>query len=421
MGALKSLLDPALGALKASWVDSATGAPPQTGATHKRFIGADSRLRVHITGLPGGGGGGGAPDPHKATHQNGGTDEINVAGLSGVLADPQPPIIGAGAAQAVAGNDPRLTDARPPSGPAGGVLSGTYPNPGFAADMATQAELDVTNLAIVDLQTDVAAVETAVTDHLADATDAHDAAAISYAGGTGMSAVNVEAAIDELATEKADASALTAHTGNTGIHVPAGGSDGNVLTKVAGAPAWAAPGSGGGGPTKIAGSTGAFVADTTWLTLTANTANITVTAQTTVMSLTGIGAGRYRIKCVLVYQAAATTTGIGITLNHTGTVTRCTYNWMYVTTGGAAATGIADQATAVAAGQLMEAKAERVKDTRSSFTVGVDTANADQLAVLDAILVVTASGTLELKIATEVAGSAVRLMEGSTIEISKLT
>lgn len=40
-----------------------------------------------VTDLPGGGGG-----PHAASHQNGGADEISVAGLSGLLADSQTPV-----------------------------------------------------------------------------------------------------------------------------------------------------------------------------------------------------------------------------------------------------------------------------------------------------------------------------------------
>lgn len=50
--------------------------------------------------------------------------------------------VGTSAGTVAAGDDSRFTDARPPTGSASGVLSGTYPSPGFAQDMATQAELD---------------------------------------------------------------------------------------------------------------------------------------------------------------------------------------------------------------------------------------------------------------------------------------
>jgi hypothetical protein len=69
----------------------------------------------------------------------------------------------------------------PPTGAAGGVLSGTYPDPGFAVDMATQAELDA---------------------HVTDASDAHDASAISSVAAGTLAATDVQAALNELDSEK---------------------------------------------------------------------------------------------------------------------------------------------------------------------------------------------------------------------------
>ena len=84
----------------------------------------------------------------------------------------------------VASNDARLTDARTPTGKAGGVLGGTYPNPSFASDMATQAELDA---------------------HINDATAAHAATAIAFTPAGTISATTVQAAIEEVASEASGA------------------------------------------------------------------------------------------------------------------------------------------------------------------------------------------------------------------------
>ncbi len=57
-----------------------------------------------------------------------------------------------------------------------------------------------------DAVTDKEYVDAAIALHVDDTTDAHDATAISYAGSTGISATNVEGAIDELDAEKAPTS-----------------------------------------------------------------------------------------------------------------------------------------------------------------------------------------------------------------------
>jgi hypothetical protein len=77
---------------------------------------------------------------------------------------------------------------------AGGVLGGTYPNPSFAADMATQAELDA---------------------HVNDTADAHDASAVSITDDMEIfSTLNVQAALEFLYTNY-----ISALSTNLGDHI----------------------------------------------------------------------------------------------------------------------------------------------------------------------------------------------------------
>lgn len=112
---------------------------------------------------------------------------------------------------------------------ASGVLAGTYPNPTFAADMATQAELDAhvndltdahdgtavsfdptgTNISATDVQQAIEDVDQDLEDHLTDAGDAHDASAISVVPTGALVATDAQSALAELDSD------LTAHIVDT--------------------------------------------------------------------------------------------------------------------------------------------------------------------------------------------------------------
>lgn len=108
---------------------------------------------------------------------------------------------------------------------------GTHPSGAAATVTARLDTLDTT----VSGKEAAGTAAAAVAAHVDDATDAHDATAISYAGATGLAATTVEAALDELDSEKAAAShthgagdltfdvatqaELDAHTGaSTSVH-----------------------------------------------------------------------------------------------------------------------------------------------------------------------------------------------------------
>ena len=106
--------------------------------------------------------------------------------------------------------------------------------------------------------------------------------------------------------------------------------------------------------------------------------------------------GTYRLDGLVVYQAATTGTGLQMYVNCVGgTLGRVYMMWYQVTTGTTDATGVGDGAT-TANNQILEGKTQRDNNLPSGATAGVDTANADVMAILEGVVVVTAETELRI-------------------------
>jgi len=86
-----------------------------------------------------------------------------------------------------------------------GVIDSAASN---ALKKVTWANIKATLKSYFDSLYAPASASTAISDHISDATAAHAASAISYGGNTGLSATDVEAALDELDNEKLGAGAI---------------------------------------------------------------------------------------------------------------------------------------------------------------------------------------------------------------------
>lgn len=87
---------------------------PSATAAHKTSHENGGTDEISVAGLSGALADPQVPVAHVSRHESGGDDEIDVGGLHGVLADPQPPQVGGGPGTACEDDDPRLSDARPP-------------------------------------------------------------------------------------------------------------------------------------------------------------------------------------------------------------------------------------------------------------------------------------------------------------------
>ena len=145
----------------------------------------------------------------------------------------------------------------------------------------------------------------------------------------------------------------------------------------------------------------------------------TTAAKITDLDLT-LGPGTYTFKYFIRYQAAATTTGVKFSVNHSGTVTAFVANVRWVDVSATASTAAPSQAEVLSTGAVMGAFSARAKSTAGwGTTLSVDVANSDMLMIIEGLVVVSVSGDLQLYHGSEIA-AATTVKTGSSVIITKI-
>jgi hypothetical protein len=136
------------------------------------------------------------------------------------------------------------------------------------------------------------------------------------------------------------------------------------------------------------------------------------------LECTGLVAGTYMFQYNIIHQAAAATTGVRFNVNFSGTSGAFVYWRRFYGLIATAADANQDQESVLAAGQVMQGWADRVKQTTAvtGVTLTADTLNANMLTIVEGSFVATGTGDLELWHGSEVAATT-SVMVGTSLVV----
>lgn len=133
--------------------------------------------------------------------------------------------------------------------------------------------------------------------------------------------------------------------------------------------------------------------------------------------------GTFTFEYKLICQSSATTTGLGLGINFTGTHTRLVFTRSDVSTITTASNGLTEEESgaALTTGGIMNAWASKAESTTAPTTVsaGVGAQDVDVLITVEGLIVVTAVGNLELWHSSETA-NATRVEAGSALVYNRI-